>query len=53
MSLSPAAHDPSAPDYGGISPAKLGRRMKGAPLCECPASSRERKVSEESPQWKP
>jgi len=28
MSSGTAAHDPSAPDYGGTSPASLGRRMK-------------------------
>ena len=31
MSNGTGAHDPSAPDYGGTSPASLGRRMKGAP----------------------
>ena len=28
MGLSRVAYDPSAPDYGGTSPASLGRRMK-------------------------
>ena len=39
MSSGTGAHDPSAPDYGGTSwgtsPASLGRRMNGAPACEC------------------
>ena len=34
MSSGTGAHDPSAPAYGGTSPASLGRRMKSAPMCE-------------------
>jgi hypothetical protein len=43
MSIATVAHDPSVSDYRDTSPAKLGRGVKGAPLCECPA----RKTGEE------
>ncbi len=31
MGSGTGAHDPSAPDYGGTSPASLGRKMKVRP----------------------
>ena len=37
MSHNRDAHDPSVRDYADTSPAKLGRRMKNAPKCECTA----------------
>ena len=34
------APDPSVSDYRDTSPAKLGRKMRSAPTCECPPRGR-------------